>query len=63
MQRGPAKKISKGKKATLKIKRGSSKRSLREKEALAKYKNFQQTYTFTKVGSANLTVEGDGDAF
>jgi hypothetical protein len=46
-----------------KMKRGSSKRSPRGKEALAKRKKFQQTYTFTEASYANLTVEGEGDAF
>jgi hypothetical protein len=45
------------------MKRGSSKRSLREKEALAKRKKFQQTYMFTEASSANLMVEGEGDVF
>jgi hypothetical protein len=46
-----------------KMKRGSSKRSTREKEAVTKRKNIQQTYTFTKACYANLMVEGQGDAF
>jgi hypothetical protein len=33
------------------------------KEAPAKRKKFQQTYTFTEANSINLTVKGKGDAF
>jgi hypothetical protein len=46
-----------------KMKRDSSKRSPRGKEAHAKRKKFQQTYTFTEASSTNLTVEGEGDDF
>jgi hypothetical protein len=51
------------KEATKKMKRDSSKRSPREKEAHAKCKNFQQTYMFTEASSTNLMVEGEGDTF
>jgi hypothetical protein len=62
-KRAQQKRLPMKKEATKKTKRGPSKRSRREKEALAKRKNFQQTYTFIEASSANLTVEGEGDAF
>jgi hypothetical protein len=51
------------KEAIEKMQRGSLKRSPREKEALAKCKNFQQRHTFTEACSANPTVEDKSDAF
>jgi hypothetical protein len=63
MQRGSSRRHPMKKEAIPKLQRGSLKRSPREEEALAKRKNFQQMHTSTEASSANLTVEGEGDAF
>jgi hypothetical protein len=49
------------KEATQKNGKGLIKKDLRGKRRQPK--NFQQTHSLTEASSANLTVEGEGDAF
>jgi hypothetical protein len=54
-------KTSDGKRGNPKNAKGLTKKALRGKKKQSK--NLQQIHTLTEANSANLTVEGEGDAF